>query len=276
MGSRRLRNSTITTALQTNFITAASQLIVPLALPPICFDRGCQQSADQLFAVAITIPVVVAVVAISYLLRPVPKDLKASGKVFEDPATGIVFDPPDGQQPLRDSKGELAFRAISYTPWPVEDGYDGERIRLDVGPLNNRQPRTFVFNHVLGRSSEILAVTLPRPLGVVFEKQEATGRIVVVGFVPGGNAERARKVASLDRRMLRDCLVEGDVLRAVTTTNIVYPTDALFGMKPAQRHVVVYGADKQKFSAAMDAVRDIQGERSMPATLVVERFAGSD
>jgi hypothetical protein len=35
---------------------------------------------------------------------------------------------------------------------------------------------------------------------------------------------------------------------------------------------VVYGADKQKFGAAMDAVRDIQGERSgSVATLVIER-----
>jgi hypothetical protein len=43
-------------------------------------------------------------------------------------------------------QGELAYRAVSYTPWPVEEGFEGERVRLSVGPINDRQPRTFVFN----------------------------------------------------------------------------------------------------------------------------------
>jgi hypothetical protein len=43
--------------------------------------------------------------------------------------------------------------------------------------------------------------------------------------------------------------LEGDVLRAVTCTNMVYPTKALFGAVPPERHIVLYGADKQKWAA---------------------------
>ncbi len=38
-------------------------------------------------------------------------------------------------------QGELAFRPISYTPWPVDESYEGERVRIAVGPVNNRQLR---------------------------------------------------------------------------------------------------------------------------------------
>lgn len=42
-------------------------------------------------------------------------------------------------------QGELAFRAVSFTPWPVEEGCEGERIRIRVGPVSSPEPRTFVF-----------------------------------------------------------------------------------------------------------------------------------
>lgn len=38
------------------------------------------------------------------------------------PPAGTVFEAPEGRQPERDRLGELAFRAISYTPWPLEAG----------------------------------------------------------------------------------------------------------------------------------------------------------
>lgn len=38
-------------------------------------------------------------------------------------------------------QGLLAFRAISYTPWPVPTDYDGDRIRIPVGPIRDRKPR---------------------------------------------------------------------------------------------------------------------------------------
>ena len=67
-------------------------------------------------------------------------------QVFDDPATGMYFQSQEGAAPERDRKGELAFRPISYTPWPVEEGTPGERLRIDVGPASSTAPRTFVFD----------------------------------------------------------------------------------------------------------------------------------
>lgn len=58
---------------------------------------------------------------------------------------GTVFQSPPGIQPERDKKGELAYRAVSYTPWPVEEGAEGDRLRVNVGPLGRQQKQTYVF-----------------------------------------------------------------------------------------------------------------------------------
>ena len=39
----------------------------------------------------------------------------------------------------------------------------------------------------------------------------------------------------------------GDVLRACSCTNLVYPTQSLFGVKAPIRTIVMYGADNQKW-----------------------------
>jgi hypothetical protein len=54
-----------------------------------------------------------------------------------------------------------------------------------------------VFEKALPRSGEIVVVSLPRPLGVVFEYDEKLKRASVAGLVPGGNAEQRRAVARL-------------------------------------------------------------------------------
>ena len=38
-------------------------------------------------------------------------------------------------------QGELEFRPISYTPWPVDASYEGARVRVAVGEIRSRQPR---------------------------------------------------------------------------------------------------------------------------------------
>ena len=75
--------------------------------------------------------------------------------------------------PERDRRGELAFRAVSYTPWPVEEGAAGERLRVEVGPVEGRQLRTFVFEKVrraggarvsgAGREHALRMVRNPKP-----------------------------------------------------------------------------------------------------------------
>jgi hypothetical protein len=98
---------------------------------------------------------------------------------------------PEGAAPERDRRGELAFKAISYTPWPVEEGAEGERLRIEVGSVGQRAPRTFVFTKLLPQPSELVAVTLERPLGIVFEEDAVRKRAFVAGFAPGAAEKRS-------------------------------------------------------------------------------------
>lgn len=207
---------------------------------------------------------------LAYILRPIPKDLESEGKVFRDPKTGTVFETQEGIQPERDRFGALAFRPVSYTPWPVPQDAEGERLRVAVGPVGRTELTTFVFDRVLSGPSYLVQVTLPRPLGVVFEYEEDAKRVVVTNLVGGGNAERRARVCSMDPTLASSCIQPGDVLRATTCTNFVYPTRSLFGITPPERHIVLYGADRQGWSRVRTALR--RGEvKDGEVTLVLER-----
>ncbi len=54
--------------------------------------------------------------------------------------------------------------------------------------------RTYVFARSLPVPSDILTVTLPRPLGVVLEYDERFKRATVVDLIEGTNADQRRKV----------------------------------------------------------------------------------
>lgn len=70
-------------------------------------------------------------------------------------------------------------------------------------------------------------------------------------------------MAKLDRVMAGSSLLVGDVLRGVTCTNFVYPTQALFGAQAPRRTIVLYGADNQKWPQA----RALHSCSHMPDTL---------
>ena len=168
-------------------------------------------------------------------------------------------------------QGELAYKAVSYTPYPVEAGAEGERVRVDVGPVAARQPRTFVFENKLRQPSTLVTVTLPRPLGVVFEEDTRRKRAVVAGTVDGSRAARAAKLAKLDRAQRAQAALAGDVLRACTCTTLVYPTKSLvFGLKAPTRCVVLYGADRERWEKVATALKCGLAEDG-PVTLVLER-----
>ena len=38
-----------------------------------------------------------------------------------------------------------AEQALSYTPWPVPPSAPGERLRIAVGPLKDKNMRTYLF-----------------------------------------------------------------------------------------------------------------------------------
>eukprot|EP00892_Ulva_mutabilis_P011490 jgi/Ulvmu1/8713/UM047_0053.1 len=248
-----------------------------------------------------------AVVSVAWLLRPAPE----GEGVFEDPDTGAVFQTPPGKVPERDRRGELAFRAVSFTPFPVEADEAGERVRINVGPVGACQPRTFVFDKLLEasadpptasartpaaasrsggavtvadlappvatsaaparRRSQLVTVTLERPLGLIIEEDARTKRAAVADIVDGSRAAQRAQLAGFDRARRADAALRGDVVRAFTATNLVYPAKSLlFGMQPPQRQVVVFGADGQKWERVSAALK--QGlKEDGPVTLVLER-----
>jgi len=236
---------------------------------PVCFDKACQQAADQTTVTAFVVPMLLALAAAFYVVRPPPKTLVDEGRVFEDDATGAVFEAPRGVEPLRDKQGELVLRPVSYTPWPVGVGEEGEVVRVRVGPVRDTQPRSFLFRRLLPGPSALVTVTLPRPLGVVLEYDEAGRRAVVVDTIEGTAADRARKRAALSSDQAVAAL-PGDILRAVTCTNFVYPTQALFGARPPERHIVLYGADNQTWAKVCGALK--KGDvKDGEVTMVLER-----
>jgi hypothetical protein len=55
--------------------------------------------------------------------------------------------------------------------------------------------------------SDILKVTLPRPMGLVFEEDKAKGQVVVADFVEGSEAEKRNKVSIFCLRLSEQCLL---------------------------------------------------------------------
>ena len=241
------------------------------APPPQCFTPECQTSKDAVFVASIAFPLLgfVAAAAVAFRRRPPPVE----GSTFELPDTGSVFEVPEGAEPARDYRGELAFKAISYTPWPVDeqDAAEAEAVRIEVGTVGSKEARTYLFDKLLPQPSQLVVVRLPRPLGIVFEEDTRRNRAVVAEVAPGGNADQRRRRAALDPGLTTTAPAEGDVLRACTATNIVYPAGALmFGAQTPERAIVVFGADGQRWPKVAEALRRglvADGE----VTLVLER-----
>jgi hypothetical protein len=163
----------------------------------------------------------------------------------------------------------MAYRVYSYTPVPAEAGDPGERVRVKVGPAQQRQPRTFLFDRLSQRPSELISLTLPRPLGIVFEEDKRNRRAVVAGIVPRSGAGQRAALARFDKRRRAEAALPGDVLRAVTCTNILWPAKNPFGAKLPQRHIVLFNAD-ESWERVANALK--QGDSSDgPVTLVLER-----
>lgn len=317
-------NPALPTTTKTTTTTATSAL--PLGPAGMCFDASCQQAQDRAFVAAVLFPLAASAAAALYVWNQPPSRPtssspsspsspsasadssreKAEGESaaaaastaasastasvvsFEDPSTGMVFE--GDTPPERDRSGQLALRAFSFTPVPVEQGSPGERVRVDVGEVGGRSPRTYVFEKLLSsphRPSKIVSVTLPRPAGVVFaerkkeEKRSGSGAgkgpsvvVVVDELLEGSPAHKRAAAAKLDPSLAESALLPGDVLRGFTTTNFVFrgAAGALLGvsLKPPTREVVLFGADGQSFTAVKAALqRGSSSDGDM--TIVVER-----
>lgn len=69
--------------------------------------------------------------------------------------------------------------------------------------------RTFVFNKLLPQPSELLLVTLPRPMGVVFEYDQQRKRAVVADVMEGSAAEQRQKIAGLNPALVKESVKAG-------------------------------------------------------------------
>ena len=129
---------------------------------PICFTQQCQADKDALFSLVLAVPVVVLAGFLGFLLSQQGrlKEAQEKGQAFEVDS-GTVFEVAEGAVPERDRWGQPAMKAVSYTPWPVEEGAEGERIRIEVGPVGSTALRTYVFEKV--RSGGCAEVGRGRP-----------------------------------------------------------------------------------------------------------------
>jgi hypothetical protein len=141
--------------------------------------------------------------------RAAPRRRRASATPCCASASAV---PPPPSQP----QSGRAYVPSGFMFVEADDTTPGERVRVEVGPVGERKRTTFVLPLLCGAPSTLIAVTLPRPLGVVFVP-DAAGGVRVGSLVPGSVAGRAGAVA----RLSPDGMATprpGDVLRAVTAT----------------------------------------------------------
>lgn len=203
---------------------------------------------------------------------------RAVAELFEDPSSGVVFEARPGERPPeRDGRGELAYRVASFTPSPVEEGSGGDRVRVEVGDVAARAPRTYVFERRLPQPSRVIAVSLARPAGVVLAESRELPRgggkaaVVVDQLLAGSPAARRAAAASLDPSLRDSAVLPGDLLRGFTTTNFVFRgAGALLGVAAPSREAVVFGADGQGWKGVLAALgRGSASDGDL--TLIVER-----
>lgn len=107
--------------------------------------------------------------------------------------------------------------------------------------------------------------------GLMVEEDSKQKRAIVAGVAERSRAEQRVKLAGFDRSQRANAALPGDVLRAFTCTNLVYPTKSLFfSIQPPQRHIVLFGADGQRWEKVAKALKLGLAEDG-PVTLIVER-----
>lgn len=186
----------------------------------------------------------------------------------------------------RDSSGRVVYaaRGFFYDGVRPSDAVDfgmTERVKVGVGIVGKKRERVFALRKVLGSrggvagvESDVFAVTMDRPLGVVVER-DVDGRVRVADFVEGSRAGRAAAVAQLqglNENSGARAARRGDVIRAFTTTTLSYgPRAQLLGdLSGTKRAVVLFGADDQPWGKTIGALKSGLVADG-PVTLILER-----
>lgn len=185
----------------------------------------------------------------------------------------------DSSRYERDASGRMVYAPRGFYYDGVMPDDEGERIKVEVGVVGARQKRTFVLRKVLSSSSsssgsDILEVTMERPLGITFER-DTEGMVRVADFVEGSRAGRAAAVERLqgvNNAGQRAAAKRGDVLIAFTTTTLSFgPRAQLLGdLSGTKRVVVLFGADRQPWSKVVSALK-AGLVADGPVTLLLER-----
>lgn len=226
--------------------------------PPACFDAQCQAAKDSLYLASIIVPLGLFVAFIVFKVIEQDRQRVSAEDSFKD----VI---------ARDSRGEIAYRAVGYTPLLTEKDDDDEVIRVPIGSVGSVAPVSFVFKKILHHQSRLIVIRLPRPLGIVFEEDKKSKRVFVAEIIEGSAAAQLQRRSALDPSLSMNNVQEGDLLRAFTTTTIVYKTGALmFGAQKPEREIILFGADGEswpKVSHALSRGLKSDGEVS----LVLER-----
>jgi hypothetical protein len=103
------------------------------------------------------------------------------------------------------------------------------------------------------------------------EEDSRKKRAIVAGVAQGSRAEQRLKLAGFDKVQRANAALPGDVLRAFTCTNLVYPAKSLlFGLQRPERHIVCFGADGQRWEKVSKALKLGLAEDG-PVSLILER-----
>ena len=115
-------------------------------------------------------------------------------------------------------------------------------LRSQPGGPRRPEIRSFAL-HALAPNTEWVEVEMERPLGVDFTPDE-NGLVRVGRLTPGLEAERLARSGRLDPARRLQVLAEGDILRAMTSTQLKIPAQAsLFGdLSGSQKVATVFGA----------------------------------
>ena len=254
--------------ITTGAVESSQHMFTAFIPPPACFDQSCQAAKDSFYILSLAVPLAAFGAFLLFIATS-----KREGTVEIDSAgryttKSFEVDSDDESRLARDSAGEIMYRAIRYTPYLTEKNPSDVLVRLNVGPVNATIPQNFLFEKSRP-TSKLITVTLPRPLGIIFE--DRNGSVQIVDIVEGSGADQLWKRAKLDSSLKDSSPMVGDVLRGLTTTVVIYKEGALIAQGP-EREIVVFGCDGQKWrdtKAAMKRGYASDGD----VTLVLERFS---
>jgi len=143
------------------------------------------------------------------------------------------------------------MRVFKHLPSPAIPERDDEtEFVVDVG--SNDESRRFRFKRSLpqpplaSQPSKLLKVQIPRPLGLVFERDRRNGHLKVAEILPNGNADKQRKLGAFIGSSPGKAVQEGDVLVAFTTTTFEYGTLGLLGAEKPRKARVLFGVPPAK------------------------------